>query len=164
MSAMARKQTFRQGCRGYRQAPRNLETRMTELHRMPPVVRDYVDAFNSGDFARLVGLFTPDAVVFGVLGSAPIAKAEAVWRELHEGMAMHLAPEAVAVDGVTVAVRYRETGRFQGTFRGLAGVLPTGRAYQVIAMEWFELDEGRIAKRWGARDFDAIKKQVLADS
>jgi hypothetical protein len=31
-------------------------------------------------------------------------------------------------------------------------------------MEWFELDEGKIARRWGARDFDSIKKQVLGDS
>jgi hypothetical protein len=137
---------------------------MTELHGMPPAIRDYVEAFNQGDFSKLLSLFTPDAVVFGVLGSAPDAKAEPVWRELHEGMAMHLAPQAVAVDEMTVAVRYLESGRFQGTFRGLAGTSPTGRAYQVVAMEWFELDGELISKRWGARDFDAIKKQVLGDS
>jgi hypothetical protein len=74
-----------------------------------------------------MSVFTPDAVVFGVLGSAPVAQAEPVWRELHEGMAMHLSPQAAAVDGVTVAVRFLETGRFQGKFRGLADASPTGR-------------------------------------
>jgi hypothetical protein len=54
-----------------------------------------------------------------------------------------------------------ESGRFQGTFRGLSGEQPTGRTYQVVAMEWFELKGDLIAKRCGARDFDAIKKQVL---
>lgn len=128
---------------------------------LPPVIEAYADAFNRGDFATLLGLFTPDAVVFGVLGSAPIAQAEPVWRELHEGMAMHLEPEAVAVAGATVVVRYIESGRFRGSFRGLAGKAPTGRPYQVVAIEWFELRGERIARRWGARDFDAIKSQVL---
>jgi hypothetical protein len=139
------------------------EPSMPELHQIPPVIRDYVNAFNSGDFETLIGLFAPDAVIFGVLGSAPIAQAEAVWRELHKGMAMHLHAQAIAVDGAVVAVRYIETGCFRGAFRGLAGVEPTGRTYQVVAMEWFELDGGMIAKRWGARDFDSIKKQVLGD-
>jgi predicted ester cyclase len=139
----------------------SLELQVTDL-QLPAVIAAYVEAFNQGDFQRLLSLFTPDAVVFGVLGSAPIAQAEPVWRELHEGMAMHLEPEAVAVAGSTLAVRYTERGRFQGTFRGLAGQAPTGRTYQVVAMEWFELEGERIAKRWGARDFDSIKAQVLS--
>jgi predicted ester cyclase len=137
---------------------------MTELHGMPPVIRNYVEAFNDGDISKLLSLFTSDAVVFGVLGSASVAQAEPVWRELHEGMAMHLAPQAVAVDGMTVAVRYLESGRFRGAFRGLAGTPPTGRAYQVVAMEWFELERELISKRWGARDFDSIQRQVLSES
>jgi predicted ester cyclase len=137
---------------------------MTNLPRLPPVIGAYVDAFNAGDFPRLMSLFTDDALIFGVLGAAPVAKAEAVWRELHEGMAMQLHPEAVAVDGARVVVRYVESGRFQGIFRGLKGHAPTGRSYQVIAMEWFELEGDRIAMRWGTRDFSAIKDQVLAEA
>lgn len=135
---------------------------MTNL-KLPTVIAAYVEAFNDGDFGKLLGLFTSDAVIFGVLGSAPIAQAEPVWRELHNGMAMHLVPTAVAVDGMTVAVRYIETGRFQGSFRGLPGRAPTGREYQVVAMEWFELEGELIARRWGARDFGSIKAQVLGN-
>jgi hypothetical protein len=131
--------------------------------KLPAVIANYVEAFNEGDFEKLLGLFTPDAVIFGVLGSAPIAQAEPVWRELHDGMAMHLEPMAVAVHGMTVAVRYIESGRFQGRFRGLAERSPTGRDYQVVAMEWFELEGELIARRWGARDFDSIKAQVLGN-
>jgi predicted ester cyclase len=108
-----------------------------------------------------MSLFTDDALIFGVLGSAPVSKAEAIWRELHEGLAMHLEPEAVAVDGLRVVVRYVESGRFQGAFRGLARQAPTGRSYKVIAMEWFEIKGDKIAKRWGTRDFGSIKDQVL---
>lgn len=134
---------------------------MTIFADLPPVIRQYVDSFNAGDFKTLMGLFTADAMIFGVLGSAPLAKAEPVWRELHKGMAMRLEPQAVAVDGPVAVVRYVESGCFQGAFRGLKGEVPTGRPYQVIAVEWFELAGNRIAKRWGARDFDAIKNQVL---
>jgi predicted ester cyclase len=134
---------------------------MTATQDLPPVIRAYVDAFNTGDFPRLMSLFTPDAMIVGVLGSAPIAKAEPVWRELHEGMAMHLEVQAVALNGASVVVRYVESGCFRGYFRGLDRHPPTGRPYQVLAMEWFECNGDLIAKRWGARDFDAIKRQVL---
>ena len=63
-----------------------------------------------------------------------------------------------------VAVRFVESGCFQGAFGGLPGQEPTGRPYRVNASEWFELDGDRIVKRWGARDFDAIKSQVLGPS
>lgn len=129
--------------------------------QLPAPIQDYVDAFNRGDFPKLLGLFTPDALIHGVLGSAPISQAEPVWRELHNGMAMRLHPEAVAVDGSTVVVRYMEHGCFQGPFRGLAGRTPTNLPYAVPAMEWFELDGERIANRWGSRDFAAITRQVL---
>ena len=134
---------------------------MTSNVELPTVIRDYVNAFNAGDFPKLMGLFTADAMIFGVLGSAPVARAEPVWRELHEGMAMQLDPQAVAIDGAVAVVRFVESGRFQGSFRGLDGEAPTGRPYRVIAMEWFELEGEKIAKRWGARDFDTIKNQVL---
>jgi predicted ester cyclase len=137
---------------------------MTNLPQLPPVIGAYVEALNVGDFPKLMSLFTDDALIFGVLGSAPVAKAEAVWRELHEGMAMNLEPQAVSVDGASVVVRYVESGRFQGTFRGLEGQAPTGRSYQVVAIEWFELEGERIAKRWGARDFDSIKRQVMSET
>jgi ketosteroid isomerase-like protein len=56
---------------------------MTNLPQLPPVIRAYVEALNAGDFPLLMSLFTDDALIFGVLGSGPVAKAEAVWRELH---------------------------------------------------------------------------------
>ncbi|HEV2867340.1 MAG TPA: nuclear transport factor 2 family protein [Allosphingosinicella sp.] len=128
---------------------------------VPEAVAAYVAAFNAGDWAAMRGIFTADAQIWGVLGYGGLDAVEPIWRELHEGLAMRLEPVAAAVDGDTVVLRYRETGRFQGAFRGLAGHEPTGRTYEVTAMEWFELQEGRIARRWGARDSAAIERQLV---
>lgn len=124
-------------------------------------IKAYVDAFNAGDWVRMRALFTDDAVIRGVLGWGRLDEVLPVWRELHDGMAEHLEIEAVAQDGDTVVVRFKETGRFVGPFRGLQGQPPTRRPYEVVAIEWFEFAGDRIARRWGARDSAAISRQVL---
>jgi len=121
------------------------------------VVRAYVEAMNAGDAQRLRALFAPDAEIWGVLGSAGIEVALPVWRELHEALAMHLTVEAIAAEGNVVAVRYTERGRAQAPFRGQPA---TGRSYELLAMEWFELKDGRIQRRWGARDSAAQARQL----
>lgn len=121
------------------------------------VIRTYAAAFSAGDLDRVVALFTPDAVVRGVLGWGGIQVAIPVWRELVSGLGMRLEIEDLVAEGDTVAARMTEHGIFRGPFRGQA---PTGRAYEVPAMEWFELSEGRIRRRWGARDFAAIARQI----
>ena len=131
---------------------------------LPAPIAAYVAAFNAGDWDAMRGIFTEDARIWGVLGYGGLDEVEPIWRELHDGLAMRLDPVAVAVDGNTVVLRYRETGRFAGHFRGLATHEPTGRPYEITAMEWFELEGHRIARRWGARDSAAITRQVLGES
>ncbi len=123
-------------------------------------VRAYVEAFNQGDWRRMRELFTADGQVAGVLGAAPLERAIDVWRELQGGMSMRLEIEALVEEGACVAARLRERGRFVGQFRGLPDLEPTGRTYELLAMEWFEFSEGRIARRWGARDAASMRTQV----
>ncbi|MBD9372593.1 nuclear transport factor 2 family protein [Rhizobium sp. ARZ01] len=125
------------------------------------IVQDYVAAFNAFDMERLAELFAPDAKIYGVLGFGALAEVAPIWRELHEGMNMRLEALDIAVDGSNVVGRFRETGRFTGTFRGLAGHEPTGRPYEIMAMEWFVVENGRISCRWGARDSAAISRQCI---
>lgn len=125
------------------------------------LVLAYVEAFNAYDMKRLREVFAPDARIWGVLGHGDLDFAEPVWGELHHGMSMRLEILDMIVEGDKVAVRYHETGRFVGPFRGLSGKAPTGRSYEVPAMEWFEIRDGRIAARWGARNSAAIEAQVL---
>jgi len=121
------------------------------------VVRQYVDAFNRGDSDALRTLFVGDAVVHGVLGWAPIDEAIPIWRELHSAFAIELAVEDMSAERDVVAVRYTERGRFVGAFRGRP---PTGKPYELIAMEWFELKDGKIRRRGGARDSASQARQI----
>jgi len=113
------------------------------------IVLEYVDAFNRGDMEALLRLFTPDALIYGVLGWGSLDKASPIWRELHEAFAIQLQVEDIVAEGDKVAVRYTERGTSVGTFRGQAA---TGQSYEIVAMEWFIIQEGKIHRRWGARD------------
>jgi len=121
------------------------------------VVLQYVAAFNRGDAEALRLLFTPDALIHGVLGSGGLEVALPVWRELHAAFGVTLTVEDLIAEGDRVAARYTERGTFAGPFRGKQ---PTGRPYEIGAMEWFVLRDGRIAARWGARDSAAQARQV----
>jgi steroid delta-isomerase-like uncharacterized protein len=121
------------------------------------VVLNYVEAFNRGDLEALAALFTSDAQIQGVLGWGGLEQALPIWKELHEAFAIALTVEAIIADNETVAVRYTERGTFRGTFRGQQ---PTGKSFELVAMEWFSLRDGRICRRWGARDSASQARQI----
>jgi steroid delta-isomerase-like uncharacterized protein len=128
---------------------------MTEANKK--VVLEYVEAFNRADMEALKNLFTDDALVYGVLGWGGLDEAIPIWRELHQAFAIRLQVEAIIAEGDTVAARYTERGRSVGSFRG--GPV-TGKSYEVVAMEWFILQDGKIQRRWGARDSAAESRQM----
>jgi predicted ester cyclase len=121
------------------------------------VVREYVEAFNRGDLQRLKELLADDAEIQGVKGKGTFEKVEPVWRQLIDGYGIQLKIEGLIAEGTTVTVRYLESG----TFRAPAfGNQPTGRSYELVAMESFEIESGRIKRRWGARDGAAQARQL----
>ena len=63
----------------------------------------------------------------------------------------------MVAEGEVVAIRHTEGGKFVAPFRG---VEPIGTSYEVVAMEWFELKDGGISRRWGARDSAALFHQM----
>ena len=117
----------------------------------------YADAFSRGDFDAVAALCTPDVRIQGVLGAGGLDVAMPVWRDLHHAFALHLKVEEIVSEGDTVAVRFTESGASRNSFRG--GPV-TGKSYSVVAMEWFKMRDGKIAQRWGARDFAAISSQM----
>ena len=121
------------------------------------VVQKYVAAFNNGDVEGVCRCFAPDAVVYGVLGWGTIEKARPIWEQLVSCFEMKLQIDAMVAEGETAAVRYTERGRFVKPFRHID---PTGKPYEVVAMEWFEIGERGIARRWGARDSASIFRQT----
>ena len=130
---------------------------MSEQEANKQVVREYVDAFNRGDMEALRRLFADDALIYGVLGWGALDVAIPVWQQLHDAFAMELHVEAMSAEGDTVAVRYLERGTSVASFR--EGPV-TGKSYEIVAMEWFLLQNGRIHRRWGARDSAAQSRQM----
>jgi steroid delta-isomerase-like uncharacterized protein len=122
-------------------------------------IQAYAEAFSRGDFERVAALCTPDVEVQGVLGKGGLDVAMPIWRSLHEAFGIHLSIEEIIAEGDVVAVRFVETGTFRAPFRGME---PTGKSYQLVAMEWFHMRDGKIAARWGARDSASMMRQVEA--
>ncbi|MBX7246258.1 MAG: nuclear transport factor 2 family protein [Candidatus Sumerlaeaceae bacterium] len=116
-----------------------------------------MDAFNRGDLEGICNSFAPDAVVHGVLGWGGLDKVRPIWADLISCFAMKLEVQSIVAEGDTVALRYIERGQSIASFRG--GPV-TGKSYEVVAMEWFELCNGMITRRWGARDSAAISRQL----
>ena len=130
---------------------------MTIEEQSKAVVRSYVDAFNRGDLRALKALLADDAEIQGVFGKGLFDKVEPIWRQLIEGYGMQLDIREMIAEGNAVAVRYVESG----TFRAPAfGNEPTGKSYEIVAMEWFVIENGKIQRRWGARDSASQAKQL----
>lgn len=121
------------------------------------LVRSYVDAFNRGDLDQLRTLFAADAVIQGVLKKGQMDEILPIWRALHESLAAHLTIEEIIAQGDMVAVRYTERGVFRATFFGNEA---TGKSYELVAMEWFLIQNGKIQQRWGARDAASQARQI----
>lgn len=132
---------------------------MCDTEQNKALIRAYVAAFNAGDLSRLRDLHTHDAVIHGVLGWAAIEAALPIWGELHAAYAIELALEDIVADEDRVAARYTERGVFRAAFRGKPA---TGKTYELTAMEWYEIRDGLIHRRWGARDAASQARQLEA--
>ncbi|WP_194726362.1 ester cyclase [Noviherbaspirillum malthae] len=121
------------------------------------IVLQYVEAFNTGDLMALRALLHDDAVIQGVMGKGLFDRIEPIWRQLIEGYGMQLRVEELVAEGATVAARYIETGTFKAP---AFGHMPTGKSYELVAMEFFEIRDGKIKQRWGARDSASQLRQL----
>lgn len=133
------------------------ESNCVQLDQNKEIVKQYVSAFNRGDMEALRSLFAEDATIQGVFGLAPLEKAFEVWKQLISGLNMKLIIEEIIAEGEHIAVRYTEKGVFKGSFMGHS---PTGKSYEIKAMEWFIIKDGKIKQRYGARDHFSQAKQI----
>ena len=121
------------------------------------MVRSYVDAFNRGDIEELRKLFAPDAQIQGILGWGNVDAVMPIWKQLVDGLAMQLEIEDLIAEGDMVAARYKERGTSRAPFFDKPA---TGKSYELVAMEWFVIKDGKIQRRWGARDAASQAKQL----
>lgn len=120
-------------------------------------IRAYAEAFSAGDLERVRALHTPDAVVRGVLGWGSVDEVMPIWRELTGSLGIQLKIESLIAEGDLVAARYTETGTARAPFGGMPA---TGKSYELVAMEWYEMKGGLIHRRWGARDSAGQARQL----
>lgn len=130
---------------------------MTNHEGPKAVVRRYVDAFNRGDLEALGELFADDAEIQGVMGKGVFEKVAPIWRQLIEGYGIQLRIEELVAEGNTVVARFTETGTFTNPAFGKE---PTGKSYELVAMEWFQVEDEKIIRRWGARDSASQARQL----
>jgi ketosteroid isomerase-like protein len=128
------------------------------MERNKQVVAKYVEAFNAGDYDSLQKSFAPDAAIQGVLGKGGLEVAIPIWRDLHTAFGIHLIVGSMIAEGNYVAVRYTERGKFVAPFRGNQ---PTGKSYELGAVEWFIVEDGKIKQRWG-REILPVRLDRLA--
>lgn len=121
------------------------------------VVRAYIAAFNRADISALKALFSPNAEIQGSLGTVSLENVSDIWFALMNSLAINLTIEEMIAEEDCVAVRYTERGTFQSSFMGHE---PTGRSYELVAMEWFVIVDGKIKQRWGVRDAAAQARQI----
>jgi hypothetical protein len=119
-----------------------------KAHDNKALVVGYINAFNRGDLDGVCAQFAPDTLVYGVLGWGRLDKVRPIWEELVGCFRMHLHLEFMIEEGNVVAARYTESGVFREAFRGTE---PTGKSYEVVALEWYDLKDGLILWRWGGR-------------
>ncbi|MFC4721007.1 ester cyclase [Geojedonia litorea] len=121
------------------------------------VVKQYVEHFNTGNLEGLRSVFSKDALVYGVLGWGKVDEVMPIWKALVEGLAIELTIEDMVAEGDIVAVRYTERGTSKAPFFDKPA---TGKSYELVAMEWFKIKDGKIERRWGARDATTQSKQL----
>lgn len=129
----------------------------TKLEANKSVVRQYTTSFNAGDMDGLRGLFADDAQVFGVLSWGHVDEVMPIWQQLVEALGIQLTIEDMVAEGDIVTVRFRENGIAKAPFFDKPA---TGKPYQLVAIEWFEIKNGKISRRWGARDAATQAKQL----
>jgi steroid delta-isomerase-like uncharacterized protein len=126
------------------------------MHDADSLIQIYADAFSRGDVDAVCACFSPKAVIHDLLDGT-LTSARVAWAELISSFHIQLRIDALCIEGSVVVARYREQGKFVAPFRGFS---PTGRSYEVTAIHWFEIEDGKIVRRWGARNTASIGRQI----
>lgn len=127
------------------------------------LVRAYFDAFRDRDEAWWDRFIAPDFVRhdpgldFEVRGPTGVVKLGEV---LHSGLSDIAMPiNEVIAEGDRVLARLRFQGRHTGEFQGIPA---TGRAVDIVVMDYFRIADGRLVEHWALVDNLTMLKQIGA--
>lgn len=143
---------------------------MTEESNKEIVERFIHELYANGNVAVFDELLAPDAFISGVGGEVrgDVSKLKEMATNLHS-MLQQAAPgiefeiDELIAEGNRVAARFTESGTLTGPYvAGPNRIEPTGESFEVTAMEFFHLEDGKIKERWATRDRLGFLQQVGA--
>lgn len=124
------------------------------------IVRNYQDAYNTGDFDALADVVAADVRTPNIVPGMPpgLEGAIAVHRTTLLGMPDYLTTiEDLIAEGDKVVARVTMTGTHTGDFWGIP---PTGRQVRLTAIYIVRIANGKIVEHWGEEDGVKVLKQL----
>ena len=122
------------------------------------VLRLMEEYFNNQNEAVWDELAHPEVVIHGVSTLHGASEAKAFFARLHESLQpWHVTVEDVIAEGDKVVVRLTESGTMVGPWLGRA---PTGKSFQLGAVQICRLAGGRLVEMWGFRDTGSMMRQL----
>lgn len=125
------------------------------------LVRDSVEAFNTGDTAKLLAVAAPDIVIHYAEMPSPLQGRE-TWQQGYELMKRAFPDLEIRVDdlvaaGDKVALRLTLSGTHLGEFQGIPA---TGRTISYVSHEFYRVADGLVAEEWICSDLASLFSQL----
>jgi steroid delta-isomerase-like uncharacterized protein len=121
------------------------------------VVREYVARFNRGDAEGLRDLFHEHAQIHEGWGWIGIDEVMPLWEEAIDGLGVDLDIERIIAEEEAIALLYTERGWSRAHYLGRPA---SGHSYELPAVDWFVIEEGRILRQWRIRDRASLARQL----
>ena len=125
------------------------------------VLERAIAAWNGGDLAQYLRLYSDDVVLHGYAGVEPgiasVRRFYEGWWEAFPGSQLILYDAVVAGD--KIACRVQITGIHGGVFQGIA---PSGAAISVFGFTILRFSDGACVERWSLVDSLALLTQIGA--
>jgi steroid delta-isomerase-like uncharacterized protein len=125
------------------------------------LVRESVEAFNTGDMAKLLAVAAPDIVIHYAEMPEPLRGRE-TWQQGYELVRRAFPDLRIRVDdlvaaGDKVALRLTLSGTHQGEFQGIPA---TGRTISYVSHEFYRVADGVFAEEWICSDMASLFRQL----
>ena len=125
------------------------------------LLRESVEAFNSGDMAKLLAVAAPDIVIHYAEMPEPL-RGRDTWQQGYELVKRSFPDLEIRVDDVVaagdrVALRLTLSGTHQGEFQGIPA---TGRTISYVSHEFYRVAEGVVAEEWICSDMASLFSQL----
>ncbi len=125
------------------------------------LLRESVEAFNTGDTAKLLAVAAPDIIIHYAEMPEPLQGRE-TWQQGYELVKRAFPDLTIRVDdlvaaGDRVALRLTLSGTHQGEFQGIPA---TGRKISYVSHEFYRVAEGLVAEEWICSDMASLFSQL----